>query len=390
MVGRIALSSLLSVAVGSGVPGVPTVASAVPQVTAFLGAVADSPTAVFGLEGDEALGDLLTRALREELVQRGIGGGEPLTLDEVRLIMGCDGVAPQCLASAGDSMGAKRVIFGAVFKEEGVARVELHLLEVEGAVEVSQVNELVPLPDLTEEHVAAKAKELAETLLAPKAPEPEPAPVPVPEGVDDGVAPSDTEPDLDPEPAPEGTTDEGSAALKSTAQDSSRYEWGAYKPRPSWKRAGFGVGVTLTALGAGAFIGTAISLRYTLRDDLLEAAEASTQDYVGDELNTANDVDPNSDEDICLRAEAAPPGEPDRVTNASIAEICNRADIVQVANWVSAGVMAAGAVTTVVFTTLLFVRKKNGGGRASRSFERMAFSGGPMVGGWSIAGQLRF
>ena len=82
---------------------------------------------------------------------------------------------------------------------------------------------------------------------------------------------------------------------------------------------------------------------------------------------------------------------PDEVANASVTQVCIKFDnmkTLQTAGWVTAGVFA---VSTLAFTTLLFVHKRDGKTAAALRRHRVSFGGAPRPeGGFSLGGSLRF
>src|SRR5688572_11569947 len=82
-------------------------------VTTLGAAVVDAPASVLGLEGsDGKAADALTEALRKAFNARGYGGGEEMSLSELRLTMGCEKNDDACLAQGGESLGVRRLIYG--------------------------------------------------------------------------------------------------------------------------------------------------------------------------------------------------------------------------------------------------------------------------------------
>lgn len=346
----------------SGIP----IASAMPvRSSAMIGR--DATVAMLGLEGPQEMkAKAMTDALRRALEARGMLTGEQLTVGEVRLMMGCDDTSATCLAQAGTSMGVEKVVYGSLETEGDAYRLVLTVLDVATGADDSQTSYPLMEADLAEAAIDDKASKIVLGLFPPT-PEPVSAPPPAPEVV---AATSDRE---------------------ATRADS-KYVWGAYKPRPAWKWAGLGTGLGLTAAGVGLIIGTGLTLQGPLRDELLDAARDSLTDTDEDgNLNPANDVnpyDPEISRDLCAAGRAEPDDQPGRVTNASITSICNRADTMETLNYAGIGIAAAGAVTTIVFTTLLFVHRRNP--RRAAWMERFQLGATPGRGGGSVMGELRF
>jgi hypothetical protein len=86
-------------------------------------AAADVPIAVLGIEASEApdaLATALTDALRQRVTAtRGYRLVPGRDLVEVKLVFSCPDEAPSCMAQAGKSLGATKLIFGSVKKSIG-------------------------------------------------------------------------------------------------------------------------------------------------------------------------------------------------------------------------------------------------------------------------------
>jgi hypothetical protein len=86
-------------------------------------AAADVPIAVLGIEATEApdaLASSLTEALRQRVQQtKGYRLVPGRDLVEVKLVFSCPDEAPSCMAQAGKSLGATKLIFGSVKKSIG-------------------------------------------------------------------------------------------------------------------------------------------------------------------------------------------------------------------------------------------------------------------------------
>lgn len=327
-------------------------------------------TAVLGLDGsDAAVADALTVALRKAFAARGLSSREELTLAEVRLMMGCNDDSPKCLTQAGESMGVERVIHGELRSAGADYRLELHVVSVVEGIEEAQTSHPLQKAQLAPDRIEQTADEIVNGLF-PRETDP-------------------VEPDVITEPVP---TSDGPPPR---VEPKSEYEWGSYTPRPAWKWAGFGIGIGLLVAGGAAAIGTGVVIESgSLREELIDAARASTQDVVvgpnGEEtLNTNNDV-PLGSRDLCVTARQSPINQPDRVTNRSVTLVCNRADTYELVNAIGFGVAAAGALTTIVFTTLLFVHRKDPGARARLRERDLRLSAGRLHGGFALGGSFRF
>jgi hypothetical protein len=122
------------------------------------------------------------------------------------------------------------------------------------------------------------------------------------------------------------------------------------------------------------------------RKDLLAAAQASLTDD-----RPSNDIDPNTEGDLCPIAKAPPdPTRPDEVTNAEVTRICLKGENLASAatiSWVATGVFA---VSTALFTTLLFVHKNDA--KVAKLIEHdLGLGGAPLQeGGFVFGGSFRF
>jgi hypothetical protein len=87
-------------------------------------AAADAPVAVLGIEASEgapdALAGTLTDALRQRITStKGFRLVPGRDLVEVKLVFSCPDEAPSCMAQAGKSLGATKLIFGTIKKSAG-------------------------------------------------------------------------------------------------------------------------------------------------------------------------------------------------------------------------------------------------------------------------------
>src|SRR3954462_15536027 len=110
-------------------------------VVAFMNvaAAADAPLAVLGIEASEApdsLATSLSDALRQRVsASKGFRLVPGRDLVEVKLVFSCPDEAPSCMAQAGKSLGASKLIFGSVKKSVGDSYlVTLKLLDTNRAV----------------------------------------------------------------------------------------------------------------------------------------------------------------------------------------------------------------------------------------------------------------
>lgn len=111
-------------------------------------AFADAAIAVLDIEaeGAEAVGKQITETLRQRVSstpgQRLLPGKDFI---EIKLVFGCDGESPSCLAQAGRSLGADKLVFG-ILKRSGPARLgawalNLKVLDVKTQLFESQLNQ---------------------------------------------------------------------------------------------------------------------------------------------------------------------------------------------------------------------------------------------------------
>ncbi|NJK31769.1 MAG: hypothetical protein HC927_04730 [Deltaproteobacteria bacterium] len=142
-------------------------------------------------------------------------------------------------------------------------------------------------------------------------------------------------------PAPELEA-EGAA----DTEHESKLVWGLRRPIPKWKLAAVGIsgGVFVVSLGSAIGLRAAIGSNSALRREIVTAAEESLTD-----ASTSNDIDPNSNDDLCRLAKEPPdPTRPNEVTNAKVTTICIKADTyatAAVAMFITAGVSAAATIT---------------------------------------------
>lgn len=98
-----------------------------------------TPTAVLGLEPLEGVPDAVAADATDALRQRVAGDHDYKLLQgkdlvEVKLVFACPDEAPACLAQAGKSLGASKLIFGNIKKSGGDYQITLKLLDVSRAV----------------------------------------------------------------------------------------------------------------------------------------------------------------------------------------------------------------------------------------------------------------
>jgi hypothetical protein len=339
-------------------------------------ALAEGKTTFLGIEGEGDPVAALSDAIRWDLNQRGRDDGNTMSLAELKLTMGCGDDDLACLAQGGQTLGSSEFIFGTMTRGGDKWVVKLQSLDIATGKLTNQIERLVSAAELSEAALGKTAASLIDELYK----------------IDSGA--TDTPPGGDGDGQTEvdgGDGDSDGPRVGPADQPRSsdgKLVWGPYKPRPAWKYAGLGVSAGLTLAALGTAIGTTIAIgpNGSVRKDLLAAAEASLTDD-----KPSNDIDPNTPGDLCPLAQAAPDAsKPNEVTNAEVTRVCIRADNLALAatvSWVATGVFA---VSTAVFTTLLFVHKKKPG-VAKMMKHDVGFGGAPLRnGGFVLGGSLRF
>jgi len=139
----------------------------------------DESLAVLGIEAIEvsdAAGTELTEALRRKAAETpGVRLVPGKDLIELKMVFGCDGEAPACLAQAGRTLGADRLIYGTVKKEVGGKKadagknivVSLKLLDVRDLAVVKQITETLPKRSFTGAAITAAAARWFGQLVVP-------------------------------------------------------------------------------------------------------------------------------------------------------------------------------------------------------------------------------
>src|SRR5947209_8426762 len=104
------------------------------SLSAAQAARAQTSVAVLGLEpqdGAEGLAKELTDALRQRAsAMRGFQLAASKDLVEIKLVFGCVDEAPACMANAGKTLGAHKLLFGTVRKMGAAFRVTLKWIDV--------------------------------------------------------------------------------------------------------------------------------------------------------------------------------------------------------------------------------------------------------------------
>jgi hypothetical protein len=367
---RTTLSSLLSITLAASTVAFPLPASASRLQPPVAMAAFDDAATILGLDGnDEAAAAALTRSLRRAFAKRGLGGGEEVSLAEVRLTMGCDNDQPECLAQAGRSLNVRKLVYGYLRAGDGGGyKLELVILDVSEQIVEAQTTNPLSAADLQADKIDATAEEIVNGLFPEERDADLPAPVPILDSAP--VVQVDETPTREPR--------------------QSKYEWGKYSPRPTWKWAGFGTSLTLLLLSGAAVLGTGLALEGPLRKDLLDASDASLLD---DKPNNDTQPIPESyNNDTCAYAseDNLPNADPQEVRNAAVTQVCNRAAGVEKAHFAAIAVMAVAGVSTIIFTTLLFVHRREPSAAALRRRGIQLGASPTPDGGFMVGSRFRF
>ncbi len=387
------LSSRLLAPVTATVLSVGLITTTLPTIAEASQPAASSGTTYLGLEGEGDPVRALNDALRWELTQRGRDDGNTITLTELKLTMGCGDGDLACYAQGGSTLNSQELVFGTMTKSGTSWKVQLQTLDVATAKITNTIDRELTAAELSEAAVAQTAGSLLNELYKVTPTEADLPPPVVEDGPDEADPTGTSEPDEVVEEEPrEGTL-----------------VWGPYQDRPKWKFIGLGVAGGLTLAAIGTAIGTTVAIgpNGPVRRDLIDAAEASMTDTITQadvnqfpdvydesdigQLKTSNDVNPNSNGDLCQIAQTSPdPNQPNAVKNAAVTKVCIKADnlaTAATASWVATGVFA---VTTIAFTVLLFVHKKTPAATAVRKHD-IRLGGAPLRdGGFMMGGGLKF
>ncbi len=372
-----ALSTVLCVAL-AGATMTPSLASAGP-LSLLRVAPDEAAGSVLGLDGkDSNANNNLTNALRKAFANRGLSGGEEISLDEMRLTMGCTNDEVSCLAEGGKTLGVRRLVFGYLRPSGGGYQLDIQILDVESSRLEAQASIAVSKAELASGEIDAKAAAIVNELMPAKH--------------TDSDLPARVDP-KQPETNPEQKDPEGTEPPP--PKEGGIY-FGLEKPTPRWKWGGFGATLGLTVLAGGTTIGMGVWLTSKsggFRRKLVDTAAASLTDS-----NPLNDVDPNMAEgtNLCEYARSRPTneqgmvlGEPGQVRNSKVVRVCNTGEAVRKAQvFVGVGTAVFG-VATLVFTGLLLFHKRK---PAAEAMLRHGVTLGlaPSVGGMRVGGGLRF
>ena len=355
----------------------PALASAEPLPLLRL-APDDAPASVLGLDSkDGSAGKKLTSALRKAFANRGLSGGEEISLEEMRLTMGCTNDGVDCLAEGGRTLGVRRLIFGYLAPTGGGYQLDIQILDVQAGTLEAQASMPVTKADLTDGTIDATAVKIVNELMPPTE--------------SDTVLPPrpDPLPEVEIEPEPEEPED--------PPREKSGIWVGLEKPTPRWKWIGFGTALGLTVAAAGVTIGTAVWITakndasFGFRPRLIEAANNSLR-----APDTINQVSPTVD-DICefnttnedgspLLTETGEPG----ARNTGVDNVCRLGTHVRTTQIVAGAATGVFGLTTLIFTGLLLIHQRK---PTSDAMLRRGLTLGIMPrpeGGVSISSGLRF
>ncbi|MEX1362603.1 MAG: hypothetical protein AB1Z98_05715 [Nannocystaceae bacterium] len=385
-----ACSSSLAAAVAVALVGtsLPVVAAEAPVPLTLLRAAASpqdtaAPASVLGLDSDDGkAGRTLTIALRKAFANRGLSGGEEISLEEMRLTMGCDNDSASCLAAGGQTLGVRRLVFGYLRSVgKGKYQLDIQILDTEASALEAQASVDLTKSQLSSGNVDATAVEIVNQLMPAESSD------------------SDLPPRTDPLPVVDEDEDEDQEPIVEPEPRESRIKFGLEKPTPRWKWVGFGTSLGLTVLAGGATIGMGVWLTMKnggFRARLLEEADASERD-----TNPTNDIPSNlpTGTDLCAVAasrptdsEGNPLGDEGEITNEAVFKVCRNGRYVRYAQIASGVGTAVFGLSTLVFTGLLLVHRRKPGVDAMVR-HRVQLGMSPNLdgrGGLSIAGGVRF
>lgn len=331
MVGRPLLAAMLAVALVAS-PGRALAGPADPTHV---------PAAVLVLDGDNTeSAHTATQRLRTALADRGFSSEHTSTTAELTLALDCGKFDAGCAAKAAPELGVDRIFYGTL--RSSPPGLTLRMFDAKQGVVAGEVH--VPMASLDVEAQEAAVVEAVDALLPH----------------DDNALPPPTAASVVAPPDAPG------AVGSDTRQG--KYIWGAYDPRPTWKKAFLGTSIAVGA--TGLILGVALGVpafqaqrqRGRLYDDLVTEAEASLQDG-----NPVNDVNPATVEDLCSdqpgsggALEDITPEGGDTVSgirNADVARVCQRGSLYATIGTVGWVMFAAGTLGSIAATTLYFVRK---------------------------------
>ena len=296
---------------------------------------------VVTFEGSSAHAAALSRAMANALRRRGHASKGGRSLQQVQTELGCTNYEPPCMAKAGELFGSELVIYGTLRADGDVHQLEMFVLDAERGEVRSHVSAAIPEHDLSDGSIENKAVDLLAQLW--------------PTHTNDPMATPFTT------PPPE--------AARPTREDlgPTKARWGRRTPIEPWKWAGFGASAGVLTIGTvlAAVGGSRIRPGGPLQRELFQQADESLSDVDSNGNPTpGNDVDRTQGGDLCSRAEASPPGEPGRVTNRDVTQVCREARIWTGITNAGTAMAVIGLVGVATFTTLFFVHREPIGARA--------------------------
>ncbi len=315
-------------------------AMAEPAPTERVAAHAVAMAEVHGDAGDVARD--LQVAVHSELVARGLVATDVMSISELRLAMACRRVDDACMAQGGRAMGMQQVVLVTLVRTAVGLRIDAGILDTKSGSRVVEARVPIVASALARGSVDATAAALVDQLFPGSKP----------------TAPT---------PAPASVLSTGNQSEPATPTDAP-----AKREIPSWKWIGFGVSAGAMTVFGAAVLGIQIRLRGGIRDELLAAVDESLTDD-----NPGNDVD-RDNSDLCRTARESPNGD-DKVRNAAVTQVCNRADVYQRAGVVMMGLTAAGLASSIVFAILLAVPERRGKPRRTALVPGLRLNGGPAL-----------
>lgn len=314
-------------------------------------------TSVLGLRSDDSKnGEALTSALRTAFAEREMSGGQELTLEEVVLTLDCSSEQDTaCMTEAGRALETERLVYGTLTKAGGGYTLDISVLDVTSGQIEAQATMPLEGSALASGNVAATATDVVNSLYPQADSSPLP-PTPVSERPKAG------------DPPLAQVDDESTSGLV----------WGAYKPRPKWKKVGLGVSATFAVLGAATAVTSWVLLKGKYEDEVTTA-----MDRVGDAQNGETTLD------YCQRTQPIDKETPKMVVDPGRAKSCQNLLGARNLNIAGAAVAVAAGVSTVVFTVLHFVHRDESP-KASARRHGFQLSGGLTPGGAMLGGSGRF
>ncbi len=345
-------------------------------------AAMEAEASVLGLRSeDAAAGEALTGSLRSAFANRGMSGGEDLSLEEVVLTLGCSSETDTtCMTEAGRALSVKRLVYGNLKDSgDGGFILDISVLDVTAGQIEAQATMPLAASDLSADNVDMTAAEVVNSLYP---------------GDDDetvGAPP--------PDQADEGTDETGQDPIDEPR--SSNLVWGAYEPRPKWKKVGLGLSIGVLAAGVLTIAVAGSLTKFKYEKTVQDESKASRDPDDGNPFNDVvyrEGVDPvenRTSKDDCVLAKQPtrlPPGDnvPEgAVVNEAVANACSNGQVTTTITNAAIGVAVVGGLSTILFAILYNVHKKPAEGSEARH-RRFRLTGGPTRGGVLLGGTGRF